>query len=51
MVNIDYIMNLFDWNNSDDDQTRGLKLAEDIKCISAFIQPGSIWKKRLGELC
>ena len=51
MVNIDYIMNLFDWNNSDDDQTRGLKLAEDIKCISAFIQPGSPYGKNVWENC
>ena len=51
MVNIDYIMNLFDWNNSDDDQRRGVELAKDIKCISAFMQPGSPYGKNVWENC
>jgi len=40
MINIDYILSLLDWNNSDEEQEKGVKLAKDIKCISAFIQPG-----------
>lgn len=51
MVNIDYIMELFDWNNSDDDQNRGLELAKDIKCISVFIQPGSPYGKNVWDNC
>lgn len=28
MVNIDYIMELLDWNNSNEDQLLGIELAE-----------------------
>lgn len=41
MVNIDYIMDLLDWNNSIEMQERGLKLAKEVKCINAFLQPGN----------
>lgn len=51
MVNIDYIMNLFDWNNSDENQNRGLELAKDVKCISVFIQPGSPYGKNVWDNC
>lgn len=40
MINIDYIMDLFDWNNSEEDQNKGLELAKDVKCVSVFLQPG-----------
>lgn len=41
MVNIDYIMDLLDWNNSIEKQEQGIKLAENVKCINVFLQPGS----------
>ena len=41
MVSIDYIMDLLDWNNSKEDQERGVKLAESVKCINVFLQPNS----------
>ena len=39
MVDIDYIMDLLDWNNSIEKQEQGVKLAKDVKCIHAFLQP------------
>ena len=41
MLDIDYIMDLLDWNNSKEDQERGVKLAESVKCINVFLQPNS----------
>lgn len=41
MVNIDYIMDLLDWNNSMEKQEQGIALAKDVKCINVFLQPGS----------
>ena len=41
MVNIDYIMDLLDWNNSIEKQEQGIKLAKNVKCINVFLQPGS----------
>ena len=41
MVNIDYIMELLDWNNSIEKQEQGIKLAQNVKCINVFLQPGS----------
>ena len=41
MVNIDYIMDLLDWNNSIEKQEQGIEMAKDVKCINVFLQPGS----------
>ncbi len=41
MVNIDYIMDLLDWNNSIEKQEQGVKLAQSIKCVNVFLQPGN----------
>ncbi len=41
MVNIVYIMDLLDWNNSIEKQEQGVKLAKDVKCIHVFLQPGN----------
>ena len=41
MVNIDYIMDLLDWNNSIERQEQGIEMAKDVKCINVFLQPGS----------
>ena len=40
MVNIDYIMDLLDWNNSIKKQEKGIELAKNVKCINVFLQPG-----------
>ena len=40
MVNIDYIMELLDWNNSIEKQEQGVELAKEVKCINVFLQPG-----------
>lgn len=41
MINIDYIMDLLDWNNSIEKQEQGIEMAKDVKCINVFLQPGS----------
>jgi len=41
MVDIDYIMDLLDWNNSPEKQEQGVALARNVKCINVFLQPGS----------
>lgn len=51
MVNIDYIMGLLDWNNSEKDQLLGIKLAQDVKCTNAFLQPGPPYGKRIWDNC
>ena len=51
MTDIDYIMELFDWNNSEEDWKKGLELAKDVKCVSVFIQPGYPYGKRVWDKC
>lgn len=51
MVNIDYIMGLLDWNNSSEKQLLGIKLARDVKCINAFLQPGLPYGKNIWDNC
>ena len=51
MVNIDYIMDLLDWNNSAEDQILGIQLAREVKCISAFLQPDAPYGKRVWDNC
>ena len=41
MVDIDYIMDLLDWNNSIEKQAQGVELAKNVKCINVFLQPCS----------
>lgn len=41
MVDIDYIMDLLDWNNSIEKQQQGVTLAQNVECINVFLQPGS----------
>lgn len=36
LSDIDTIMNMLDWNNSSDEQNRGIKLAENIESINVF---------------
>jgi len=48
MCNIDEIMEMLDWNNSEEIQQKGIELAKNIKSISAFVQPNdpgkSVWE-------
>lgn len=41
MVNIDYIMSLIDWNKSEIEQLKGIKMAEEIRNINVFLQPSN----------
>ena len=51
MVDIDYVMELMDWNNSIEDQKKGVELARNIKCLNAFLQPGAPCGKSVWENC
>lgn len=51
MVDIDYIMELFDWNKTSEDQLLGIKLARDIKCKNVFFRPGNPYGERVWENC
>ena len=39
MVDVDYIMSLIDWNNSMENQIKGIELARNVRCINVFLQP------------
>ena len=39
MINIDEIMDMLDWHQSDKIQEAGRKLASNIKCINVFVLP------------
>ena len=51
MANIDYIMELLDWNNSAECKKQGVKLARDVKCINVFLQPGKPYGKSIWDNC
>lgn len=51
MVDIDYVMELMDWNNSIENQKKGVALARNIKCLNAFLQPGAPYGKSVWENC
>ena len=51
MINIDYIMELIDRNNSIEEQAMGIKLAQDVKCINVFLQPLSPYEKNVWDNC
>ncbi len=40
MYSIDEIMDMLDWNNPEEIQAKGRKLAKHIRCINVFLQPG-----------
>ena len=40
MTDIGYILDLFDWNQSPDNQKAGLELAKKVTSINVFLQPG-----------
>ncbi len=39
MADIDYIMNLLDWGQSQENQKKGLQMAKQVYSFNAFIQP------------
>ena len=51
MVNIDYIMELLDWNNSAEKQELGIRLAGEVKCINVFLQPCKPYGKNVWGNC
>ena len=51
MTNIDYILELFDWNNLESDHFKGVELSKDVKCINVFLQPGNPYGKRVWDNC
>ena len=40
MCDIDKIMDMLDWNNPIEIQNKGRELAQNIRCINVFLQPG-----------
>lgn len=52
MINIDYVLDLLDWNQSYDNQKEGLRLAREIKSVHVFLQPrDSVHNKNVWENC
>lgn len=51
MVNIDYIMDLLDWNRSREEMEYGLQLAREVKCINVFLQPVGAYGKNVWDNC
>lgn len=41
MTDIDYIMKLIDWNNSVEEQEKGIKMAESIENLNVFLPPSN----------
>lgn len=51
MIDIDYIMSLLDWNNSEEEQEKGIELAKKVKCINVFLQPVFPFGKNVWDNC
>lgn len=52
MVDIDYIMSLIDWNNCEQEQKEGIRLAQNVNCINAFLRPHDrIYNKNVWDNC
>ncbi len=39
MIDIEYIMDLIDWNNSESNQLKGIKMADEVENLDVFLQP------------
>lgn len=39
MADIDYIMDLLDWNRTEEEQAEGLRLARQVTAFNVFLQP------------
>jgi hypothetical protein len=42
MADINYILQLLDWDSTEAEQQEGLLLARSVKCVSAFFQPAGV---------
>ena len=42
MADINYILQLLDWDSTEAEQQEGLVLARSVKCVSAFFQPAGV---------
>lgn len=52
MNNIDQIMCLIDWSRSEEDQAKGISMAQEVTCIKAFFQPiGPGYSKNVWDNC
>ena len=51
MNDIDSILEMLDWNCSQDTQSEGRRLGLRVKCINTFMQPGAPYGKRIWENC
>ena len=52
MTDIDYIMELLDWNRTEEEQAKGRELARDVKSINVFLQPkGKNCNKNVWDNC
>lgn len=45
--NIDEIIEMFDWNNSEEVQKKGLELSRGVKCLKVFF---NLMEKACGEI-
>ena len=50
-ISIDEIMEMLDWNNSREEQLRGIELAREVKCINVFLQPGKPYGGPVWDNC
>ena len=51
MYDIDSILEMLDWNCSQDTQLEGRRLGMNVKCVNTFMQPGAPYGKRIWENC
>lgn len=52
MNDIDYIMSLLDWNNTLQEQAKGVEMAKDVENLNVFIQPcNKKYNKNVWENC
>ena len=51
-MNIDAILRLLDWKQSEENQIKGLRMAKEVQCIKAFFRPITQWaSKGLWDNC
>lgn len=52
MNNIDHIMYLINWSRNEEEQRKGISLAQEVTCIKAFFRPiGPGYSKNVWENC
>ena len=51
-MDINKIMDMLDWNNDEEVQKEGRRLAANVKCLNIFMQPGDeLYNKNVWENC